>query len=137
MSTLLAQITNPAMVDMPQHMNSGATGAAILGKYLAIAITTAISLGGLAVLVYFILGAVNWITAGGDKSKIEKAQQRIIQAFIGFALLVFAVSILGFVGPTFFGIDFLQIDFVNQLTDQSELMYDHIDNMREPSGPMY
>jgi hypothetical protein len=116
MSTLLAQITNPAVADLPEFSaDSGQTGAQILGKYLATSITTAVALGGLAVLVYFILGALNWVTAGGDKSKIEKAQQRIIQAFIGFALLVFGVAILGFVGPTFFGLNLLRIDFVNQL----------------------
>ncbi len=118
MQTLLAQITNPAVADLPEFEgNSGATGALILGKYIAISITTAVALGGLAVLVYFILGAINWLTAGGDKSKVEKAQQRIIQAFIGFALLVFGVAILGFVGPTFFGLDLLKIDFINQLAN--------------------
>lgn len=109
-------LTNPAVKGLPESSgNSGQTGAEILGKYIAIALTTAVALGGLAVLVYFILGAINWITAGGDKSKIEKAQQRIIQAFIGFALLVFSVTILQWIGPALFGIDLLKLEFVNQL----------------------
>jgi len=117
MLSLIAQISNPAVEGMPQFTgDSGVTGAAILGQYIAIGITTAVTLGSLAVLIYFILGAINWITAGGDKGKIEKAQQRIIQAFIGLALLVFAVAILGFVGPRFFKIDLLRLNFLNQLT---------------------
>jgi NADH:ubiquinone oxidoreductase subunit 6 (subunit J) len=116
MLTLIAQITNPAVESMPAFTgNSGATGALILGKYIAIAITTAVTLGALAVLVYFVLGAINWITAGGDKGKVEKAQQRIIQAFIGLALLVFSVAILGFVGPRFFNLNLLRPEFINLL----------------------
>ncbi len=113
-------LTNPAVKGLPEaNGDSGQVGAEILGKYIAIAITSAVALGGLAVLIYFILGAINWITAGGDKGKIEKAQQRIIQAFIGFALLVFSVTILQWIGPTLFGIDLLKVEFINQLSEES------------------
>jgi hypothetical protein len=117
MLTLIAQsLTNPAVQGLPDTgANSGEIGASILGHYIAIGLVTAVAMGALAVLLYFILGAINWITAGGDKGKVEKAQQRIIQAFVGFGLLVFAVTIIQWVGPTFFGIDLLNVEFVNQL----------------------
>jgi len=127
MFALLAQsvdnlgLTNPAVQGLPDVQgNSGEVGAAILGQYIAVILVTAVGLGALAVLVYFILGAINWITAGGDKGKIEKAQQRIIQAFIGFGLLVFAITILQWVGPTIFGIDLLNVEFINQLSESDD-----------------
>ncbi len=36
---------------------------------------TIILVGGLAFLLYFLLGGVNWLTAGGDKGKLPKSSQ--------------------------------------------------------------
>lgn len=121
MRNLLAQtgITNPAIPAVSNITSAapdgGAAGGAILARYIAVAIQTSLVLGALAVLVYFFIGAFNWITAGGDSSKIEKAQQRILQALIGFAILFSVVAILTFIAPVF-GINFLQLEFINQIT---------------------
>lgn len=117
--TLLAQgITNPAVPGVQQITDAapdgGVAGGLILAKYIAILIQTSLMLGALAVLLYMFLGAMNWITAGGDPGKIEKAQQRIIQALVGLAVLFSVVAVLVFIGPVF-GINFLQIEFINQL----------------------
>jgi hypothetical protein len=52
-----------------------------------------LAIGSLAVLFFLLLGGLNWITAGGDKSKVEAARGMITQAIIGIAILasVFAV----------------------------------------------
>lgn len=117
---LLAQqsITNPAVPGIQEiggtAGNSGTQGAAILGFYIALMIQTALVLGGLALLVYLFLGAIAWITAGGDSGKIEKARDRMIQAAIGMAVLFSIVAIAAFLGPVF-GLDLLRPVFVNQL----------------------
>lgn len=118
MLTLLAQITNPAvpaLQGMGGSGNSGEVGANILGRYLAILIVTSITLGGLAVLLYMTLGAIQWITAGGDAGKIDKAKSRITQSLVGLALLTSITAVVTFIGPVF-GIDILRLDFVNQIT---------------------
>jgi len=117
--TLLAQsLTNPALPAVDQAIqsspDSAVAGAVILGGYIAILIQTAIVLGGLAVLLYMFLGALGWITAGGDSGKIEKARDRMIQAIIGLAVLVSVVAIAVFIGPAF-GLDLLTPTFINQL----------------------
>lgn len=117
MITLIAQLSNPAVQGIPEYTgNSGVTGAAILGQYLGIAISTAISLGALALLVYFTIGAINWITAGGDSGKISDARNKIINAFVGFALLFFMIAILMFADNYIFKeVSLLRIEFINQL----------------------
>ncbi len=116
---LLAQITNPAVPALQEFKgDSGTFGAAVLGKYIAVLIQTSAVLGGLAVLLYMFMGALQWITAGGDTGKIEKARNRILQAIIGLAVLVSVVGIATFLGPVF-GLDLLQPTFINQIVGGS------------------
>lgn len=118
MLTLLAQLTNPAVPGVSQVIesapDSGTAGAGILATYIAILIQTAIVLGGLAVLLYMFLGALGWITAGGDSGKIDKARDRILQSLIGLAVIVSVVALAAFIGPVF-GLDLLTPTFINQL----------------------
>lgn len=47
-------------------------------------------IGGLAFIYYFILGAINWVTAGGDTQKVTLARLQIINALIGLIIVVLA-----------------------------------------------
>lgn len=61
----------------------------------------------LAILVVFamlIIGAYEWLTAGGEKAKVEEARTRITNAVIGLAIVAAAWVILTIVG-NFFGIN--------------------------------
>jgi len=55
-------------------------------------------IGGLAVLVFFVWGAFDWITSGGDKEKISSARRKIMNTFIGLILLALAYFIISLVG---------------------------------------
>ncbi len=57
-------------------------------------------------LFNFLVGGFSWITAGGDKSNLEKARHRMTDAFIGFVIVVAAWIILALMGQ-FFGYDIL------------------------------
>ena len=52
----------------------------------------------LAVLVYMIWGAFQWITSGGDKDAVGNARKRITHALIGLAILALAFLIVFVVG---------------------------------------
>ena len=54
--------------------------------------------GGLAFLVYFIIGALSWVTGGGDEQKVEKAQKSMTNAAIGLIAIVAAYAITWIVG---------------------------------------
>jgi len=75
-----------------------------LTPIIADLINGAVLIGALLFLVYLILGAIGWVTAGGDKGKIEAARNKIVQGFIGLAVLVFAYTIY------LFAIDYLGIN---------------------------
>ncbi|MCD8507672.1 hypothetical protein LRY65_00840 [Candidatus Woesebacteria bacterium] len=133
LSTLLAQrITNPAVPAVEQVISSApdtaSGGASVLGLYIALLIQTALILGGLAVLLYMFLGAIGWITAGGDSGKIEKARDRIIQSIVGLAVLASVVAVAAFIGPVF-GLDLLNPTFINQLNSSGA------GSLRQPSAP--
>jgi hypothetical protein len=57
---------------------------------------------GLLVFIYLIWGGIEWLTAGGDKSKTESARQKITNAIIGLAIVASAFAI-GAVLNRFFG----------------------------------
>ena len=52
--------------------------------------------GAVAAFLFIVLGGVLWITAGGDKGKVEEARERITQGMIGLAILAvsWAVALL-------------------------------------------
>ena len=59
---------------------------------------------GLYFLFQFIIGALNYISASGDKTKLQGAQDRISNAIVGLILVVAAYAIVGVVGSVL-GID--------------------------------
>ncbi|OGV97159.1 hypothetical protein A2W24_00435 [Microgenomates group bacterium RBG_16_45_19] len=61
---------------------------------------------GLAFLIYFIIGGLGWVTAGGDKGKVEKAQSMMTNGVIGMIVVVAAYGITWIVGQVL-GIDIL------------------------------
>ncbi len=78
----------------------GATGGdpnTAFGALIAQGLNIALVIGAVAVLLFLILGAIEWITAGGDSGKIQKAREKITQAVIGLVVLVSSWAILMFV----------------------------------------
>lgn len=81
-----------------QVVNNPSSGFSdLLSRVLNIALTVAT----IAVLLYLIWGAIDWITAGGDKGKTEKARDKITQGIIGLVLLIASMAILMFVQQLF------------------------------------
>ena len=52
-------------------------------------------IAGLVALIYFILGALAWITSGGNKESVDKAREKIQAALIGIILLFFVLALVG------------------------------------------
>lgn len=77
-----------------------------LGTIIASYAGVAILIGAIATFGYLILGAIHWITAGGDTGKIDKARNQIVQSIIGLAVLASSFAIFSVV-QYFFGINIL------------------------------
>lgn len=63
-------------------------------------------LAGLFFIFYFILAAFNWVTAGGEQSKLQKARDQMINGVIGLILIVAAYGVIGLIGSVI-GLDLL------------------------------
>lgn len=77
---IFGKVNNPAPIGSNPTNDVGN----LIGALLAIAFTVA----GIVALIYMMWGAFNWITSGGDKEKLMKAQGRIRNAIIGIFVLI-------------------------------------------------
>jgi hypothetical protein len=111
----LAQICNPAL-PIFGGCGGGGTGetGGLLAQFIASLWITLITLGGLAVLVFLLLGGVGWLTSGGDKAKVEAARDRIVNALVGMTILFASIAFVSFIGPAL-GFDLLNPIFPNNL----------------------
>ena len=65
---------------------------------LSAIVTTLTVVGGLAFVIFFTLGGLKWLTAGGDKNKVSEAQAQMTQGVIGLVAIVAGLFIVGLVG---------------------------------------
>ena len=61
-----------------------------IGQIVSFLVAFIIVIAFLAALLYIVIGALQWITSGGDKQKVADARNHIIAAIIG--LIVIALS---------------------------------------------
>lgn len=88
------------------NLSGGPVVQTNLGTIVGSFVGTAITIGAVAALGYMTLGGVNWVTAGGDKGKVEKARERIMQSVVGLAVLAGMWALFSVV-QYFFGIRIL------------------------------
>ncbi len=93
-SHVYAAIQNPVVPGGtdPKH------GANTLALLIAILWKTIVIVGGLAFLIFFLWGGLEWIMAGGDKQKLESAKNKLTQGLIGLAILAGSLVIIKFAG---------------------------------------
>lgn len=63
-------------------------------------------IGGIIFVIYFIIAALEWTTAGSDPGKAANARLRMLHGIIGLIVLVATYGIVGLIG-TIVGIDIL------------------------------
>ncbi len=103
---LIAQeINNPVIGPELAALN----GVSFFQKLLPALILMALILGVIIFFFMLIIGAVQWISSGGDKAATEAARGRITNAIVGLVILLSFFAITQLLG-TFFGIDILRLD---------------------------
>jgi len=77
---------------------SGYTGSDSLANNITRILSNIIGfitlIAGLAFIMYFMIGAINWITSAGDPTKTQKAQSTITNALIGLLITVIAYPVI-------------------------------------------
>jgi hypothetical protein len=99
-----AIVTNPAAGSLGE--SSGAEDGSKFVSYVVYLWKVSINLGALAVIAFFIFGAVEWMTAGSDTKKTESARNRMTNAVVGLIILVASFTLISFISKVFFGDSF-------------------------------
>jgi hypothetical protein len=68
-----------------------------LSETVALIINSVLGLFGILLLLYLILGAYQWMMAGGDQNKVTKAKDTIKNAIIGLIIIVVSFAVANFV----------------------------------------
>ncbi len=90
-------------VDGTISKNPGVGMANLIGGLLSVAMTIA----GLLLLLYLIWGSIEWITAAGDKGKIDKARERITGSITGMLVLSASIALFLII-QSFLGLSILR-----------------------------
>lgn len=99
----LGNITTPGGYQ-PGTSIQESTGA--VEKLLSNVLVVLTIVASLAFAIMFLLGGLNWITAGGDKGKIDTAKKMMTSGAIGLIVIAVSYSIVWIVGKAL-GIDIL------------------------------
>lgn len=104
----LFQIINPVL---PAEVGSG-DGSVILGNIVSALVSFSLLVATLGTLMFLLLGGIRWITASGDKQKLQSAQESITHAIVGliivaasWAVFVLVTNFVGLGGITEGGIN--------------------------------
>ena len=94
-------------ISPPPGMSIGAGDPVqALANFIGFAVNTFILVAAGALIIYLLWGAFDWITSGGEKEKVAKAQQKITNAVIGMILIFASLTIFGLVTGNILGIIF-------------------------------
>lgn len=109
-------------VNPPGSINNSAFGQGFLAGLLAIpdaaaffnvflpkAITLLLVVGVIIFFFMLIMGAIQWISSGGDKGGLEAARGKITSALIGIIILFSVFAVMKLI-ETFFGITIMTLD---------------------------
>jgi hypothetical protein len=98
-----AAITNPVVT------TKATTGLGFFQQLIPNLVTLAFVIGTIIFFFMLIIGAIQWISSGGDKAAVEAARGRITNALIGLILLFSALAVVNLI-EAFFHINILSID---------------------------
>lgn len=85
---------------------SATDGGKDFAKYIAIFWQFMVIVGGLAVLLYLIWGALDWIFAGNNPERLSRAKTKLFDGIFGLFLLVLSYLIIKVIS-TVTGLDIL------------------------------
>jgi hypothetical protein len=101
----LAQIQNPALDSGLQEIR----GDEFLSRIIPMLVTLTLIIGTVIFVFMLLMGAVAWITSGGDKAQVESSRSRITHALVGIVIL-FGVFAIVKVVEGLFGLSILSIN---------------------------
>lgn len=99
-------IENPITGNLNSNSKSGAD---FFAKFIPTLINILFVGGALIFFFMLLIGAIQWISSGGDKQAVQNARGRITSALVGIVILLSIFAIVSLL-EKFFGITLLTID---------------------------
>ncbi len=81
-----------------KDIEDGRTAFTTLEKIVSNILALLTVIGGLVFITYFMLGAISWITSGGDTAKVGKARDQMLQGALGLIVLTLMYALVGLIG---------------------------------------
>lgn len=98
-------ISPPPSLD--KFIGTDTTGASGIGKFFSNMIGLFYIVAALVLIFMILWGAFDWITSEGDKEKLQGAQRKLINAFIGIMIFAAAFGVIRILGA-FTGFEFFK-----------------------------
>ncbi|HTM69003.1 MAG TPA: D-alanyl-D-alanine carboxypeptidase family protein [Candidatus Binatia bacterium] len=105
-----------------------------IGQYVSGVYSYAVAIAGVLAGVMFVIGGFQYLTAGGDASRVSKAKERIRDAVVGLLLAFGAYTILTTLNPSLVSFEALNVRTVARRTFTAEEREDYGDNTNPPVG---
>lgn len=104
MIALVSSVLAQGKLEIAQPSNVKITE---LGQLISAGVGTLLIIAALLAFLYLILGGIQWITSGGDKTGMEAARNKITHAIVGLIIVGAAWAIMtlvqNFLGVTIIG----------------------------------
>lgn len=75
-----------------------------IGVLISRVISVAFIIAGILAFAFLVMGGIEWLVSGGDKSKTEQARNRITAAIVGLAIVAASWALMKLIAY-FFGVD--------------------------------
>ena len=75
-----------------------------IGNLISSLISVVFIIAGILTFAFLVIGGIEWLTSGGDKTKTEQARNRITAALVGLAIIAASWALMQ-LSSYFFGID--------------------------------
>lgn len=99
-------ISNPVLSDNLKALS----GEEFFQKFIPAAIGLGFLIGVIIFFFVMILGAIQWISSGGDKAAVDAAKGKITNAIIGLVVLFSLIAIIRLIETFFGGLNILTLD---------------------------
>lgn len=109
--TLLADINLPPLSGFSDSFfqSAGNNPESRIALFISNIITVLTIFGGLAFLFWFIIGALQWASSGGDPKQLDKAKSQMSTAIAGLFVLIISSGIF-FILSQVTGLDLLNFE---------------------------
>jgi len=105
----IPSVKNPVLEDIGegtyQDVSKNALGPLIVRLWRSV-----VTAGGLALLLFLVWGAIDWLMSEGDPEKLKSAKNKMIHAGAGMGILAASYAMVK-IAEIIFGFDILQLEW--------------------------